>query len=143
MAKGLQKHQERIDALNLLGKNLARRASSKCELCEAAGVSLKTYEVAPVPAEPDIDHCLMICETCQEQLGHLDSKQNDKFGKAPKEMQAEHWRCLGKTIWSTLPAAQVVSLRVLRQLENDYPWVGEILEHAYLDAEVEAWAENT
>ena len=135
MAKGLQKHQERVDTLNRLGKDLARRASSKCELCEAAGVPLKTHEVAPVPAEPDIDHCLMVCETCQDQLGYL---ENNKA----RLIQADHWRCLGKTIWSTLPAAQVVSLRVLRQLEIDYPWVAEILEHAYLDAEVEAWADN-
>ena len=134
MAKGLQKHQERVNDLNRLGKDLARRASSKCELCGAAGVPLKTREVAPVPAEPDIDHCLMVCETCQEQLDYL--------GNKPKRVQPDHWRCLGKTIWSTLPAAQVVSLRVLRQLENDYPWVGEILEHVYLDAEVEDWANN-
>ena len=134
MAKGLQKHQERVDALNRLGKDLARRASSKCELCEAAGVPLKTHEVAPVPAEPDMDHCLMVCETCQEQLGYLDNK--------PKRVQADHWRCLGKTIWNSLPVAQVVALRALRQLENSYPWAGEILEHAYLDAEVEEWANN-
>lgn len=130
MAKGLLKHQERQSALNLLGKNLARRASSKCELCEASGVSLKTHEVAPVPSEPDIDHCLMICETCQEQLNYLDNK--------PKLMQTDHWRCLGKTIWSSLPVAQVVALRVLRQLKSQCPWVEEILEHANLDAE--EWA---
>ena len=134
MAKGLQKHQERLDALNLLGKDLARRASSKCELCETAGVSLKTHEVAPVPAEPDIDHCLMICETCHDQLNFLENK--------PKLIQADHWRCLGKTIWSSLPVAQVVALRVLRQLDADYPWVAEILEHAYLAPEVENWASN-
>lgn len=134
MAKGLQKHQERLDALNLLGKDLARRASSKCELCEAAGVSLKTYEVAPVPAEPDIGHCLKVCDTCHDQLHYLDNR--------PKLVQADHWRCLGKTIWSTLPVAQVVALRVLRQLENENPWVAEVLEHACLDPQVENWANN-
>ena len=40
MAKGLLKHQERKSALSLLGKDLARRARSKCELCEASGVPL-------------------------------------------------------------------------------------------------------
>lgn len=134
MAKGLQKHQERLDALNLLGKNLARRASSKCELCEAAGVSLKIYEVAPVPNEPDMDHCLMTCDTCREQLNHFENK--------PKLMQADHWRCLGKTVWSTEPAAQVMSVRILRQMSEQYPWAAEILEHVFLEPEIESWVEN-
>ena len=132
MAKGLLKHQERLDALNLLGKNLARRASSKCELCEASGVSLKIYEVAPVPAEPDMDHCLMTCETCREQLAH--------FEKKPKHMTADHWRCLGKTVWSPEPAAQVMSVRILRQMSEQYPWAAEIMEHVFLEPDVEEWA---
>ncbi|WP_461538182.1 phnA protein [Spongorhabdus nitratireducens] len=130
MAKGLQKHRERLDALNRLGKDLARRASSKCELCEAAGVSLATWEVAPVPAEPEIEHCLKLCETCHTQLEH------------PKRIEPDHWRCLGKAVWSQVPAAQVTAVRMLRQLSEHYPWAAEIMEHAYLEPEIEAWVEN-
>ena len=135
MAKGLLKHQERLSALNLLGKNLARRASSKCELCEASGVPLKIYEVAPVPDEPDFEHCLMTCDSCREQLTHFENK--------PKNMLVDHWRCLGKAVWSTVPAAQVLSVRILRKLSEQYPWSAEILEHAYLEPEIEEWVEKS
>ena len=130
MAKGLLKHQERQSALSLLGKNLARRARSKCELCEASGVSLTIHEVAPVPDEPDLEHCLMICGTCRKQLDN------------PKRIQPDHWRCLTKSIWSEVPAAQVLSLRYLRQLAGDYQWAADTLEIAYLSPEVEEWADN-
>ena len=47
MAKGYDGNQARIEALSLLGKDLARRAKSKCELSGESGVPLKTYEVEP------------------------------------------------------------------------------------------------
>ena len=128
MAKGLLKHQERQSALSLLGKNLARRARSKCELCEASGVPLTIYEVAPAPAEPDIEHCLMTCSTCREQLEN------------PKRIQSDHWRCLTKSIWSEVPAVQVLSLRYLRQFAEQHQWAADTLEIAFLSPEVEEWA---
>lgn len=130
MAKGLLKHQERQAALSLLGKNLARRAKSKCEICEASGVPLSIYEVAPVPSEPDYDYCLMLCETCKTQLEN------------PKRVEPNHWRCLTKSIWSQLPAAQVVSLRQLRKLSEKQDWAIEALEHAYIEPEIEQWADS-
>ncbi len=130
MAKGLLKHQERQDALSLLGKDLARRAKSKCEICEASGVPLFIYEVAPVPSEPDYDHCLMLCETCKTQLEN------------PKRVDPNHWRCLTKSIWSQLPVVQVVSLRQLRKLSAKQDWAIEALEHAYLEPEIEQWADS-
>lgn len=45
MTKGYEKNRERIAALNSLGKNLARRSGSKCELCFASKVPLYTVEV--------------------------------------------------------------------------------------------------
>lgn len=128
MAKGLLKHQERQFALSMLGKNLARRARSKCELCEASGVPLAIYEVAPVPDEPDFDHCLMACETCREQLDN------------PKRVQPDHWRCLTKSIWSEVPAVQVLSLRYLRRFAEQHQWAADTLEIIFLSPEVEEWA---
>ena len=130
MAKGLLKHQERKSALSLLGKNLARRARSKCELCEASGVPLAIYEVAPIPAEPDFDHCLMACENCREQLEN------------PKRIQPDHWRCLTKSIWSEVPAVQVLSLRHLRKFAEQHQWAADTLEIAFLTPEVEEWADK-
>ena len=131
MAKGLLKHQERKNALSLLGKDLARRARSKCELCEASGVPLTIYEVEPIPDEPDVEHCLMTCNTCREQLEH------------PKRIQPDHWRCLTKSIWSEVPVVQVLSLRFLRQLAEAHQWAADTLEIAYLTPEVEAWADHS
>ncbi|MGB1272475.1 MAG: phnA protein [Endozoicomonas sp.] len=130
MAKRLQKHQERLAALNLLGKDLARRARSKCEICEAAGVPLAIYEVAPIPSEPELEHCLMACETCRDQLDN------------PKRLQPDHWRCLTKSIWSTVPVVQVLSLRQLRKLSEEHHWAAEALEHTYLDPDIETWADQ-
>ncbi len=130
MAKGLLKHQERQSALSLLGKDLSRRARSRCELCDASGVSLKIYEVAPVPDEPDFEHCVMTCDTCREQLEN------------PKRMQPDHWRCLTKAICSEVPAVQVEALRILRKLSADHHWASDALEYAYLEPDIEAWADK-
>ena len=126
MATRLEKHRERLNALSLLGRDLTRRAGSKCELCEAAGVKLQPYEVEPVPAEPELDHCLFICETCSHQLDN------------PKQIDANHWRCLGKSMWSEVPAVQVTSILMLRRLAP-LEWAEELLEQAYLSDEVEQW----
>ena len=131
MAKGFQENQERVARLAGLGKDLARRARSKCELCEAAGVSLKIYEVPPVPAEPDFDRCLMLCGDC-----HSAAENPRRFEPG------ERWRCLAQTIWSEVPAAQVMALRLLRRQAATQPWAREALEEAYVDPEIEAWAEK-
>ena len=129
MAKRLVEHQERQSALNLLGKNLARRARSKCEICAASGVRLTIYEVPPVPSEPEFDACLMLCETCKTQLEN------------PKKLEPNHWRCLTKSIWSEVPAVQVVSLRQLRKLSEKQSWALEALEYAYPEAKIVQWAD--
>ena len=59
-------------ALQGMGKDLARRAKSKCEITGAAGVPLRPYEVPPVAAEPDIDRTLLISAECREMLEHPD-----------------------------------------------------------------------
>lgn len=128
MAKGLLKHRERQDALILLGKDLARRAKSKCEMCGASAVSLAIFEVAPIPNKPDFDHCLMLCGTCKMQLEN------------PKQQDPNHWRCLTKSIWSKIPAVQVLSLRELRKLAKQQYWAAEALEHTYLEPDIEHWA---
>ena len=52
MAKGYEIHQARAAALQALGKDLARRAKSKCELTGAAGVPLECrWSAAGVPGE--------------------------------------------------------------------------------------------
>ena len=129
MAKGFQEHQDRLNALSLLGKDLARRAKSKCEVCEEAGVSLKTYEVPPAPKEPELGRCVFVCAKCEEALG------NEKLSLVPNE-----WRALESTIWSEVPAVQVCVVRLLRRLAEKEAWAAETIDNAILEPEAEEWA---
>jgi protein PhnA len=128
MAKGLKRHQARKQAVSLLGKSLVRRSKSTCELCEAHGVALTIFEVPPVPAEPDVEQALFICDDCVSGIEN------------PRRANPDHWRCLGNTIWGELAPAQVMSVRILRGLQKTHHWAEEILEQAFLDPEIEEWS---
>lgn len=128
MAKGYELHQARMMALQGMGKDLARRAKSKCELTGAHGVSLWAYEVPPVGEDPDIDRTLLISETCREMVEH------------PARLSGRGWQCLAEAIWSEMPAVQVTAWRMLQELAKREDWAREVLEDVFLDPEVEEWA---
>ncbi|MBC8127344.1 MAG: phnA protein [Gloeobacteraceae cyanobacterium ES-bin-144] len=128
MAKGYELHQARMMALQGMGKDLTRRAKSKCEITGAAGVSLRAYEVPPVAAEPDIERTLLISEICQEMLDH------------PARLAGREWQCLAEAVWSEMPAVQVVAWRMLNELAKREDWAREVIEEVFLDPEVEQWA---
>ena len=60
MSRGLNRHQERVQAVAGLGRNLSRRAGNRCELC-ADRTSLAVVEVEPLPEDPDDDAAVMVC----------------------------------------------------------------------------------
>lgn len=126
-AKGLNQHKERQALVDSFGKDLVRRARSSCELCEASGVKLKVFEVAPVPKEPDFDRCILICDTCREQI------------EQPKRVDADHWRCLNTAAWSEVPPVQVQAVLMLNRLLAKNDWATDLHDMLYLDPEVEAW----
>ena len=128
MAKGYELHQVRMMALQGLGKDLVRRAKSKCELTGAAGVSLRPYEVPPVAAEPAFDHTLLVSEECHGMLEN------------PERLAGRAWQCLAEAVWSEIPAVQVVAWRMLNELASREDWAREVLDGVFLDPEVEAWA---
>lgn len=127
MAKGLEKHQARLTQLSLLGKDLTRRSGSKCELCESSGVALRPYPVPPEEGEPAVETCVFACDTCREQL------------EKPKRLDTDHWRCACQSVWSEVPAVQVLSARVLDRLGKTELWAREALEDVYFEEEVEEW----
>ena len=131
MAKGYDTNQERKQALSLLGKDLARRAKSKCELTQTSGVSLVTYEIPPVPNEPEFERCLLVSESVFAQL------------TKPSTLRAGEWRRLSEVIWSDIPAVQAMALRILRHLAPSEPWAQSLIDEAYLDPEVEMLANQT
>lgn len=131
MAKGYELHQARMMALQGMGKDLARRAKSKCEITGAAGVPLWPYEVPPVPAEPEFDRTLLISETCHEMLDH------------PDRLAGREWQCLTRAVWSEIPAVQVVAWRMLGELAKREDWAREALQDVFLEPEIETWAADT
>ena len=128
MAKGYDVNQERRQALSLFGKDLARRAKSKCELTQASGVPLLTYEIPPVPNDPDFERCLLISENVLAQL------------EQPRSLRPGEWRHLNEVIWSDIPAVQAMALRILRHLALAEPWAQNLIEESYLHPGVEALA---
>lgn len=129
MAKGYDTNQERKQALSLLGKDLARRAKSKCELTLVSGVPLVTYEIPPVPNDPEFERCLLVSEGVLAQLGK------------PATMRADEWRHLSELIWSDIPAVQAMALRILRHFAPE-PWAQNLIDEAFLDPEVETLADQ-
>lgn len=130
MAKGYELHQARMMALQGMGKDLARRAKSRCEITGASGVPLWPYEVPPVPADPDIDRTILISESCHEMLDH------------PERLRGREWQCLAETVWSDMPAVQVTAWRMLRELAKREDWAREALDGVFLDPAIEDWAKS-
>lgn len=124
MSRGYDTHQQRQMELSMFGKDLARRAKSKCELTGAAGVPLHIYEIPPIPGNPDPGRCLMISEKVIDQL------------QKPSTIVADQWRNLGESIWSDIGAVQIMSHRLLTHIAKQHLWAQEILNDAYLDEDI-------
>lgn len=92
-----------------------------CPLCTAQ-TPLHTFAV---PGGPD-DASVEICATCVEQI-EATTDEN-------------HWRGLASAMWSEDAAVQVLSARLLRQL--NVPWAQDLLDQLYLDDELQAWVDN-
>lgn len=105
-------------------QKLRERSGSVCELCGSTD-TLQAYAV--LPGSNDIDRNILICNTCLEQI--LD----------PGKMDANHWRCLNTSMWSTVPAVQVMAWRLLNDLRHE-GWPQDLIDMLYLDDETLAWA---
>lgn len=107
-------------------KELEDRSGKACELC-ASQESLVIYEVPDSPKDVK-DTSILVCSTCVTQLTDED------------QIEANHWRCLNDSMWSPVPAVQVVAYRMLNQLKSQ-GWPVDLLEMMYLEDETKAWAE--
>jgi protein PhnA len=109
-------------------EQLHARSHSQCELC-AATDNLGVYEVPP-NSQGGVDDCLLICETCREQI------------ETPEKMDANHWRCLNDSMWTQVPAVQVMAWRLLQRLRAE-GWPQDLLDMLYLDEDTLTWAQAT
>lgn len=108
-------------------KELIARSGNKCELCGNSD-SLDRFPVAPRSGDLAAD-CVCACAICRTQL------------EDPEQVDANHWRSLNDSMWSEVPAVQVVAYRMLHQLREE-GWPTALLEMLYLDDETLAWAKE-
>lgn len=105
-------------------KILRDRSGSVCELC-GDNNTLKVLEVPP--ASKEADKYILVCDTCFEQINHT------------KPMDSNHWRCLNTSMWSTVPAVQVMAWRLLQALRKE-GWPQDLLDILFLDDDTLTWA---
>jgi protein PhnA len=109
----------------LLEQQLLQRSHSACEICQS-GEPLELYSVPPQTTQTE-ENSIMICGTCVAQI------------EKREEMDTNHWRCLTASIWSEVPAVQVVSWRILNRISAE-GWAADLLDMMYLDEETLEWA---
>jgi protein PhnA len=106
---------------------LKSRADSQCELCGSA----ENLSVHQLEHSEDLSaNCaVLVCDVCQAQIS---GEQSDDIG---------HFKCLTQSMWSTVPAVQVLSYRLLHRFDSE-SWAQDALEMLYLDDETKAWADK-
>jgi len=107
-------------------KALQARSESKCELCGATD-NLGVFAVPPT-SDGSADQSILACSTCSSQIEN------------PEATDANHWRCLNDSMWSQVPAVQVVAWRMLTRLRGE-GWPQDLLDMMYMEDETKAWAE--
>jgi len=112
--------------------DLQARSESKCELCSSTE-NLSVYEVPPA-CDGSTDQCVLICSTCKEQI------------EQPEKVDPNHWRCLNDSMWSQVPAVQVIAWRMLTRLSAERlstgGWPQDLLDMLYLEDELLNWAKS-
>jgi protein PhnA len=109
-----------------LEQDLFQRSSSQCELCTSTN-DLQVYEIPDSPEGNE--HHILICATCKDQI--------EDAGKT----DPNHWRCLNDSMWSTVPAVQVMAWRMLNRLKAE-GWPQDLLDMMYMEEEQLAWAKS-
>lgn len=107
---------------------LHQRSGNTCELCKSTQ-NLSVYEVPPED-QANADNSILVCDTCLAQI------------EKKVELNNQHWSCLTESMWSEVPAVQVVAWRMLNRLRNE-SWAADNLDMMYLDEENLAWAKAT
>ncbi len=107
---------------------LQSRSNNTCELCSSTK-ELKVYEVPP-SQNIGADAYAYICNTCHTQI------------EDPEKTDANHWRCLNDSMWSQVPAVQVIAWRMLNRLHQE-GWPLDLLDMLFLDEETSKWAQAT
>jgi protein PhnA len=106
-------------------KDLEKRSNNVCELC-GSNEDLKVYQVNL--NDEGTDGSVLLCGVCNSNVD------------SPKEIDENHWRCLNDAMWNENQIVQILSYRVLKQLNES--WANELLEMMYLDDDAIAIANS-
>jgi protein PhnA len=88
----------------MVEEQLRSRSNGACELCGSTE-GLAAFLVEPGNSTNSDQH-IYSCTSCVEQITN-------------NTMDANHWRCLNESMWSEVPAVQVVSWRMLHRLKSE------------------------
>lgn len=106
-------------------EKLMARSGGKCELCQKEG-DLSVFNVLPGNYGPGE---VLICGSLIPQL------------EGSEALEPADWTFLPESMWSEIPAVQVLSWRMLNRLKNE-SWASEALDILYLDEDTLAWAKD-
>ncbi|MCK4864302.1 MAG: PhnA domain-containing protein [Gammaproteobacteria bacterium] len=109
-------------------QELFARSESRCELCTSTE-NLTVYEVPP-ESNGNPKQSVLLCDTCKDQIEN------------PDKVDVNHWRCLNDSMWSQVPAVQILAWRMLTRLSAE-GWPQDLLDMLYLDDDLLAWAQAT
>ncbi|WP_313386400.1 PhnA domain-containing protein [Chishuiella sp.] len=105
---------------------LQERSGNQCEL-SGATTDLVIYEVNP-DASSNPDRNVLISQKCVNQI------------EKKEELDSNFWESfLLTSMWSEVPAVQVLSWRMLNRFRNE-SWAADALDMMYLDDENMEWA---
>jgi len=111
-----------------LEDQLQERSGNTCELCgDTSG--LKLYEVKP-DSISTAENILLACKKCTAQINKTE------------DLDPNHWTCLSTSMWSEVPAVQVIAWRILNRLKNE-SWAADHLDILYLEDATLEWAKES
>ena len=108
---------------------LQERSLGKCEICQADA----PLQVFLVPESPDtsVHSHAHLCDCCETQINTSTTNSGS--------LDLQHLRCLSNSMWSSTPAIQVLSYRLLHKCLAE-PWAQDALDILYLDDNLSQWA---
>ncbi len=109
-----------------LQKILEDRSNNECELCAQDDTMLQAYAIPPKD-DSRPEHQVVVCTTCLDKI------------RAEDYSVADYWRFVTGSIWSEVPAVQVMSYKILSKLKTT-DWAAETIENVFLEENIIEWA---
>jgi len=110
-----------------LSSALESRCEGVCELC-GSNQELKDYTVPPKNSD-ELEYQVAVCVTCLDNMANSDIEK------------ANYWRCLNDSMWSQVPAIQVVVYRIFESISS-LDWAIDLKNMMYLSIETLEWANH-